>query len=129
MQPTLWRAETKAIEAFAQKTEGKDFQLQPYDRFYYSAKMKKAMLDISDDEVKPYFNVDSVLINGVFYAANRVYGLTFKERTDIPTYHPDMRVFEVFDKDGQSMALKARWCLDGCFPRTEPPLEPKAHYL
>jgi peptidyl-dipeptidase Dcp len=55
--------------------------------------------------VKPYFNVDSVLINGVFYAANRVYGLTFKERTDIPTYHPDMRVFEVFDKDGQSMAL------------------------
>ena len=98
-------AETKAIEAFAQKTEGKDFLLQPYDRFYYSAKMKKAMLDISDDEVKPYFNVDSVLINGVFYAANRVYGLTFKERTDIPTYHPDMRVFEVFDKDGQSMAL------------------------
>ena len=98
-------AETKAIEAFARKTEGKDFQLQPYDRFYYSAKMKKAMLDISDDEVKPYFNVDSVLINGVFYAANRVYGLTFKERTDIPTYHPDMRVFEVFDKDGQSMAL------------------------
>ena len=98
-------AETKAIEAFAQKTEGKDFQLQPYDRFYYSAKMKKTMLNISDDEVKPYFNVDSVLINGVFYAANRVYGLTFKERTDIPTYHPDMRVFEVFDKDGQSMAL------------------------
>ena len=98
-------AETKAIEAFARKTEGKDFQLQPYDRFYYSAKMKKAMLDISEDEVKPYFNVDSVLINGVFYAANRVYGLTFKERTDIPTYHPDMRVFEVFDKDGQSMAL------------------------
>ena len=98
-------AETKDIEAFAQKTEGKDFKLEPYDRFYYSAKMKKAMLDISDDEVKPYFNVDSVLLNGVFYAANRVYGLTFKERTDIPTYHPDMRVFEVFDKDGQSMAL------------------------
>ena len=98
-------AETKAIEAFAQKTEGADFKLEPYDRFYYSAKMKKAMLDISDDEVKPYFNVDSVLLNGVFYAANRVYGLTFKERTDIPTYHPDMRVFEVFDKDGQSLAL------------------------
>ena len=98
-------AETKAIENFARQTEGTDFQLQPYDRFYYSAKMKKAMLDISDDEVKPYFNVDSVLINGVFYAANRVYGLTFKERTDIPVYHPDMRVFEVFDKDGQSLAL------------------------
>jgi peptidyl-dipeptidase Dcp len=98
-------SETKDIEAFAQKTEGQDFRLEPYDRFYYSAKMKKAMLDISDDEVKPYFNVDSVLINGVFYAANRVYGLTFKERKDIPTYHPDMRVFEVIDKDGQSLAL------------------------
>ena len=98
-------AETKDIEAFAQKTEGQDFKLEPYDRFYYSAKMKKALLDISDDEVKPYFNVDSVLLNGVFYAANRVYGLTFKERKDIPTYHPDMRVFEVIDKDGQSLAL------------------------
>ena len=98
-------AETRAIENFARKTEGSEFRLQPYDYFYYSAKMKKAMLDISEDEVKPYFNVDSVLLNGVFYAANRAYGLTFKERTDIPTYHPDMRVFEVFDKDGTSMAL------------------------
>ena len=98
-------AETSAIEDYARKQEGEDFQLQPYDRFYYSAKMKKEMLDISDDEVKPYFNVDSVLENGVFYAANRVYGLTFKERTDIPTYHPDMRVFEVFDKDGKPKAL------------------------
>ena len=98
-------AETKTIENFARKTQGAEFQLQPYDYFYYSAKMKKELLDISEDEVKPYFNVDSVLLNGVFYAANRVYGLTFKERTDIPTYHPDMRVFEVFDKDGQSMAL------------------------
>jgi peptidyl-dipeptidase Dcp len=99
-------AETKAIEDFAKsQTQDQDFQLQPYDRFYYSAKMKKALLDISDDEVKPYFNVDSVLINGVFYAANRVYGLTFKERTDIPTYHPDMKVFEVIDKDGKQKAL------------------------
>ena len=98
-------AETKAIEDFARKTEGADFLLQPYDRFYYSAKMKKAMLDISDDEVKPYFNVDSVLLNGVFYAANRVYGLTFKERKDIPLYHPDMKAFEVIDKDGKTKAL------------------------
>ena len=98
-------AETKTIEDFARKTQGAEFQLQPYDYFYYSAKMKKELLDISEDEVKPYFNVDSVLLNGVFYAANRVYGLTFKERTDIPTYYPDMRVFEVFDKDGTSMAL------------------------
>ena len=99
------QAETKDIEEYARKTEGADFQLQPYDRFYYSAKMKKEQLAISDEEVKPYFNVDSVLINGVFYAANRVYGLTFKERTDIPTYHPDMKAFEVFDKDGKSKAL------------------------
>ena len=97
--------ETKAIEAFARESEGPDFELQPYDRFYYSAKMKKQLLNISDDEVKPYFNVDSVLQNGVFYAANRVYGLTFKQRKDIPTYNPDMKVFEVFDKDGTSMAL------------------------
>jgi peptidyl-dipeptidase Dcp len=77
-------AETKEIEEFARKTEGNDFRLEPYDRFYYSAKMKKEQLDISDEEIKPYFNIDSVLINGVFYAANRAYGLTFKERTDIP---------------------------------------------
>ena len=98
-------AETAAIEAFARKTEGADFQLQPYDRFYYSAKMKKEMLNISEDEVKPYFTVDSVLQNGVFYAANRAYGLTFKERTDIPTYNPDMKTFEVIDNDGKSIAL------------------------
>ena len=98
-------AETRAIEQYAQKLEGPDFRLQPYDRFYYSAKMKKEMLNISDDEIKPYFNVDSVQINGVFYAAQRVYGLTFKQCKDIPTYHPDMKVFEVIDKNGKPIAL------------------------
>ena len=98
-------AETKAIEEYARRTMGSDFQLQPYDRFYYSAKMKKEMLDISEDEVKPYFNADSVQRNGVFYAANRVYGLTFKQRKDIPVYHPDVKVFEVIDKDGKPLAL------------------------
>ena len=98
-------AETKAIEDFARKSQGAEFQLQAYDYFYYSAKMKKELLNVSDDEVKPYFNVDSVLFNGVFYAANRVYGLTFKERTDIPTYHPDMKAFEVIDKDGKTLGL------------------------
>ena len=98
-------AETRDIEAYAQKTEGKDFKLQPYDRFYYSAKMKKEMLNISDDEIKPYFNIDSVQVNGVFYAAHRVYGLNFKQRKDIPTYHPDMKVFEVSDKSGKPIAL------------------------
>lgn len=97
--------ETRSIEAYAQKTEGPDFKLQPYDRFYYSAKMKKELLNISDDEIKPYFNIDSVQVNGVFYAANRVYGLTFKQRKDIPTYHPDMKVFEVIDRNGRPIAL------------------------
>ena len=99
------KAETEAIEEYARKTEGKDFKLQPYDRFYYSAKMKKEMLNITDDEVKPYFNIDSVQVNGVFYAAHRVYGLNFKQRKDIPTYHPDMKVFEVSDKNGKPIAL------------------------
>lgn len=98
-------AETRSIEAYAQKTEGPDFKLQPYDRFYYSAKMKMELLNISDDEIKPYFNIDSVQVNGVFYAANRVYGLTFKQRKDIPTYHPDMKVFEVIDRNGRPIAL------------------------
>ncbi len=102
-------AETKAIEDFARKTQGADFKLEPYDRFYYSAKMKKELLNVSDDEVKPYFNVDSVLLNGVFYAANRAYGLTFKQRDDISLYHPDMKAFEVLDKDGKSIAL---FCCD-----------------
>ena len=98
-------AETKDIEAYARKTQGPNFNLQPYDRFYYSAKMKKEHFNFADDEVKPYFNIDSVLINGIFYAANKVYGLTFKERKDIPTYHPDMKVFDVIDNNGKQLAL------------------------
>ena len=99
------QAETKAIEDYAKKKMGKYFKLQPYDRFYYSAKMKKEMLSLSDDEIKPYFNIDSVIQNGVFYAAHRVYGLSFVERKDIPTYHPDMKVFEVHDKNGKLLAI------------------------
>ena len=98
-------AETREIEAFAQKTMGKDFKLEPYDRFYFSAKMKQEKYSLSEDEIKPYFNIDSVLVNGIFYAAHRAYGLSFKERKDLPTYHPDMKVFEVIDKDGKPMAL------------------------
>ena len=79
--------------------------LQPYDRFYYSAKMKKDQYSFSDDDVKPYFNLDSVLVNGIFYAAHRVYGLSFRERKDIPTYHKDMKVFDVIDADGKQLAL------------------------
>ena len=97
--------ETRDIEAYARKTMGSDFKLQPYDRFYFSAKMKEEMLQLSDEEIRPYFNIDSVQANGVFYAAQRVYGLSFKERKDIPLYHPDMKVFEVFDRDGKPLAL------------------------
>lgn len=98
-------AESREIEEYARRTMGSDFNLEPYDRFYYSAKMKKEKFNFSEDDVKPYFNIDSVLVNGVFYAAHRAYGISFKERKDIPTYHPDMKVFEVIDKDGRSMAL------------------------
>ena len=79
--------------------------LQPYDHFYYSAKMKKDQYSFSDDDVKPYFNLDSVLVNGIFYAAHRVYGLSFRERKDIPTYNKDMKVFDVLDADGKQLAL------------------------
>ena len=98
-------AETKAIEDYARLAEGADFQLQPYDRFFYSAKMKKAQYSFSDDDVKPYFNLDSILVNGIFYAAHRVYGLNFRERTDLPTYHKDMKVFDVLDENGKQLAL------------------------
>ena len=98
-------AQTKSIEEYARKTECNDFHLQPYDRFYYSAKMKKDQYSFSDDEVKPYFNLDSVLVNGIFYAAHRVYGLNFRERKDIPTYNKDMKVFDVLDADGKQLAL------------------------
>jgi len=81
------------------------FQLQPYDWNFYSEQVRKAKYDLDENEIKPYFVLDSVLKNGVFYAANQLYGLTFKERKDIPVYNKDVRVFEVFDKDGSSMAL------------------------
>ena len=67
--------------------------------------MRKAKYDLDEDQVKPYFELDNVLRNGVFYAANQLYGLTFKERKDIPVYNPDVRVFEVFDANGQPLAL------------------------
>ena len=67
--------------------------------------MRKAKFDFDDAEVKPYFEINNVLENGVFYAANQLFGLTFKERKDIPVYQPEVRVFEVIDADGKSLAL------------------------
>ena len=67
--------------------------------------MRKERYDLDDSELRPYFELNNVLQNGVFYAANRLYGVTFKERHDLPVYQPDVRVFEVFDKDGASLGL------------------------
>jgi peptidyl-dipeptidase Dcp len=81
------------------------FQLQPWDWEFYSEQVRKAKYDIEDAQVKPYFEIDNVLQNGVFYAANQMYGLTFKERKDIPVYAADVRVFEVFEASGKPLAL------------------------
>lgn len=81
------------------------FKLQPWDWQYYAEQVRKAKYDLDESQIKPYFELNNVLQNGVFYAANQLYGLTFKERHDIPVYNPDVRVFEVFDKNGKSLAL------------------------
>jgi peptidyl-dipeptidase Dcp len=82
-----------------------DNEVQPWDWAYYAKLVRKAKFDFDDAEVKPYFEIDNVLENGVFYAANQLFGLTFKERKDIPVYQPEVRVFEVIDADGKSLAL------------------------
>jgi peptidyl-dipeptidase Dcp len=81
------------------------FKLQPWDWNFYSEQVRKAKYDLNESEIKPYFELDNVLQNGVFYAANQLYGITFKERKDIPVYNPDVRVFEVSDSDGKPLAL------------------------
>jgi peptidyl-dipeptidase Dcp len=85
--------------------QGGGFKLQPWDWQFYSEQVRKAKYDLDESQIKPYFELNNVLQNGVFYAANKLYGLTFKERHDIPVYHPDVRVFEVFDADGSPLAL------------------------
>ena len=98
------RAEAADIQAVIDQQHG-DFKLQPWDWNYYAEQVRKARFDLDESEIKPYFELDNVLQNGVFYAANQLYGLTFKERHDLPVYQPDVRVFEVFDQDGSSLAL------------------------
>jgi peptidyl-dipeptidase Dcp len=97
-------SEAKDIQAVIDAQKG-GFQVQAYDWNFYSEQVRKARYDIDDAQVKPYFELDNVLQNGVFYAATQLYGITFKERHDIPVYHPDVRVFEVFDADGKHLAL------------------------
>ena len=98
------KAESKDIQAVIDQ-EKAGFQVQAWDWDHYAEKVRKAKYDLDESQIRPYFELDNVLQNGVFYAANQLYGITFKERKDIPVYQPDVRVFEVFDKDGTSMAL------------------------
>jgi peptidyl-dipeptidase Dcp len=97
-------SEAKDIQDLIDAQKG-GFTLQPWDWNFYSEQVRKAKYDLNDAEVKPYFELNNVLENGVFYAAHELYGLTFKERKDIPVYEPDVRVFEVSDVDGKPLAL------------------------
>ena len=96
--------EAKDIQEVIDSQKG-GFQVAPYDWNFYSEQVRKARYDLDDAQVKPYFELNNVLQNGVFYAANQLYGITFKERHDIPVYQQDVRVFEVFDPDGKHLAL------------------------
>ncbi|MGN6374813.1 MAG: peptidyl-dipeptidase Dcp [Sphingomonas sp.] len=101
-------AEEKREAAEIQATiaqDGDNFQLKPWDWDHYAEQVRKAKYDLDDNEVKPYFELHTVLEDGVFYAAHELYGLTFKKRTDIPVYQPDVMTYEVFDKDGSPLGL------------------------
>ena len=96
--------EVAAIEKMAKKTEGKDFKLEPWDFSFYSHKLQLEKYNLDAEMLRPYFELSKV-INGVFGLANRLYGITFRENKDIPVYHPDVKAYEVFDKDGSFLAV------------------------
>jgi len=98
------RAEAQDIQALIDAQHG-GFKLTAADWDFYAAQVRKAKYDLDEDEVKPYFEVRNVLENGVFYAANQLYGLTFRRRTDLPVYQPDVWVYEVIDATGKPLAL------------------------
>ncbi|MEO6819468.1 MAG: peptidyl-dipeptidase Dcp [Ginsengibacter sp.] len=98
------RVEAADIQAVIDKQKG-GFQLEPWDWNFYAEQVRKAKYDLNDDEIKPYFELNTVLENGVFYAAQKLYGLTFKERKDLPVYQPDVRVFTVFEENGDTLGL------------------------
>jgi peptidyl-dipeptidase Dcp len=97
-------AEGKDIQDVIDTQKG-GFKLEPWDWDFYAEQVRKAKYDLNDAEVKPYFELYNVLENGVFYAAHQLYGISFKERKDIPVYQQDVRVFEVSDVDGKPLAL------------------------
>lgn len=99
-------ADLQAMIDSEQRQAGQpSFQLEPWDWAYYSEKVRQARYNFDEGQLKPYFEMKNVLENGVFYAATQLYGITFKERTDLPKYHPDIWTYEVFDKDGTPLAM------------------------
>jgi peptidyl-dipeptidase Dcp len=101
---TKAREQAATMQKLIDKQKG-GFQLAPWDWQYYAEQLRKAQYALDEGQVKQYFELDRVRKDGIFYAANKLYGLTFKERHDIPVYNPDVRVFEVFDADGKPLAL------------------------
>jgi peptidyl-dipeptidase Dcp len=97
-------SEGKDIQEVIDAQHG-SFALEPWDWDFYGEQVRKAKYDLNDAEIKPFFELGTVLENGVFFAANQLYGITFKERKDIPVYEPDVRVFEVTDVNGKPLAL------------------------
>jgi peptidyl-dipeptidase Dcp len=93
------------IDAQAKASGQASFRLQPWDWDFYSEQVRKEKYDLDANEIRPYFEMNNVLVNGVLFAASELYGLSFKERKDIPTYQSDMRVFEVFNTDGSQLGL------------------------
>jgi peptidyl-dipeptidase Dcp len=98
------KAEGQEIQALIDRQHG-GFTLQPWDWNFYAEQVRKAKYDLDESQMRPYFEVNNVLENGVFYAAHELYGLTFTEQKDIPVWQPDVRVFEVHDADGKPLAL------------------------
>ena len=98
------KKEVKAVQEIAARTEGKDFELMPWDWAFYSEKLRVEKYSLNDEMVRPYFKLENVT-NGVFGLATRLYGITFVENKDIPVYHPDVKAYDVLDKDGAYLAV------------------------
>lgn len=104
--PAVANAKKEAADLQAMvDQQGGDFKLAAWDWDFYSEKVRAERYNFDESQLKPYLEMENVLVNGVFYAAEKVFGLTFKERKDLPTYHPDVKVWEVFDADGSTLAL------------------------
>ncbi|WP_158781380.1 peptidyl-dipeptidase Dcp [Pantoea sp. BAV 3049] len=98
------RREAADIQQVIDQQKG-GFSLAPWDWQFYAEQVRKAKYDLDDSQIKPYFEITSVLENGVFYAATQLFGITFKPRSEIPVYHPDVKVYEIVDSNGEPMAL------------------------